>query len=88
MATVRVGVSLPESLLGDLSYVAGRLGITRSALLVQLCSEPASDLRSLVELVPDNPTEQDVKRLRGKSTELVELRVNQARSMEDDLFRS
>ena len=84
--TVRVSFTVPEGLDDDLRYLSRRTGVTRSALLVSLLSEPLHDLRGLVEAVPDNPTPEQVVRARGASLELVEERVGSLRKLGDDLF--
>lgn len=82
----KVTLSIPPALVEDLDYISGRVGITRSALVVSLMSEPIQDLRGLVEMVPDNPTPEEVVRLRGKSHSIVEERVSSLRRLSDDLF--
>jgi hypothetical protein len=82
----KVTLSIPPQLVDDLDYISGRVGISRSALITSLMSEPAHDLRGLVESVPENPTPEEVVRLRGKSRALVEERVSGLLRMSDDLF--
>lgn len=83
---VRMTFTLPPQLREDISYLAGRLGVTRSALVGQLMGESMADLRRLVEQIPDNPSDVDIRRFRGSSEELVSQRVGSLRRMGDDLF--
>jgi hypothetical protein len=62
------------------------MGITKSSLASELLSTPLDDLRSLMEMVPDNPTEADLLRASGKSNELIASRLRSLRSLEGDLF--
>jgi hypothetical protein len=82
----RVTYSLPSELVDGISYLSARVGVSRSALVGEFLSVPVHDLLLLVQDIPDNPTEQDVVRFRGRSVSLVESRVSQLRSMENDLF--
>lgn len=83
---VRMSFTVPPQLRADLDYVSARLGITKSALLTELVGQPLTDLRSLMELVPENPTEADLLRARGKSNELIVSRLQSLRQIEGDLF--
>ena len=86
MAYRKIAVSLPEELVLSLDYVAKRMNITRSALLSEISSEPAHDLKSLFDGLPENPTKEDILRSRGQSIELINQRMASARRMKDDLF--
>lgn len=83
---VRMSFTVPPSLRADLDYLSARLGITKSALLSELVSTPLHDLRTLVESVPDNPSEADLVRARGLSNELITQRIQSFRRIEGDLF--
>lgn len=83
---VRMSFTVPPQIRADLDYVSARLGITKSALLTELVGQPLTDLRSLMELVPENPTEADLLRARGKSNELIVSRLQSLRQIEGDLF--
>jgi len=78
--------TLPPQTRADLDYLSDRLGVTKSALVAELLGTPLHDLRSLVEMVPDNPTEEDALRARGKSNELIAKRLQSYRKLEGDLF--
>ena len=86
MAYKKITVSVPEEFVLYLDYLAKRLSVSRSSVLVQLAGEPIEDLYKLIAAVPDNPTEEDIKRAKGASVQLIEERVNHARSLSDDLF--
>lgn len=83
---VRMSFTLPPPVRADLDYLSDRMGVTKSALVAELLGGPLSDLRSLMEMVPDNPTEADVLRARGKSNELIVKRLQSLRRIEGDLF--
>ncbi len=83
---VRMSFTLPPQTRADLDYLAGRLGITKSALVTELLGAPLNDLRSLIEMVPDNPTPDDLLRARGASNKLITDRIQSYRKIEGDLF--
>lgn len=83
---VRMSFTVPPQLRADLDYLSSRLGVTKSALLSELLTPALADLRSLVEMVPENPTEDDVIRARGKSNEMITNRLQAFRKLEGDLF--
>jgi len=83
---VRMSFTVPPSLRADLDYLSARLSITKSALLTELVTGPLADLRSLLQLVPDNPTQDDLVRARGRSNELITQRLQSLRRIEGDLF--
>jgi len=83
---VRMSFTLPPQLRADLDYLSSRLGVTKSALVSELLTSPLHDLRSLVESVPDNPTQEDLIRARGTSNELITQRLQSYRKIEGDLF--
>ena len=83
---VRMSFTLPPSVRDDLDYLSRRLGVTKSSLLSGILAGPLSDLRSLAESIPDNPTEDEVLRARGRSNELIVQRLQSLRRIEGDLF--
>lgn len=83
---VRMSFTVPPSVRSNLDYLSTRMGITKSALLTELITTPLSDLRDLMEMVPDNPTKDDVLRASGRSNELIAARLRSLRSIEGDLF--
>lgn len=83
---VRMSFTVPPQVRADLDYLSARLGVTKSALISELLATPLADLRSLVEMVPDNPSQDDLLRARGKSNELITDRLQSYRKLEGDLF--
>jgi metal-responsive CopG/Arc/MetJ family transcriptional regulator len=82
----RTSFSLPRQMVRDLAYLSQRIGVSRSALLADLSTEPLADLRALVEQIPENPTPADIVRLRGKSEEVVQRRLAQLHELDKGLF--
>jgi hypothetical protein len=83
---VRVSFTVPPHIRSNLDYLSVRLGVTKSALVSELLDSSLSDLRELMEMVPDNPTTDDIIRARGKSNSLIAHRLRNLRSIEGDLF--
>lgn len=83
---VRMSFTVPPQIRADLDYLSTRLGVTKSALLVELLGSALHDLRSLVEMVPDNPSPDELLRARGKSNEMIATRLRSYRKLEGDLF--
>lgn len=84
---VRMSFTLPPRVRDDLGYLSGRLGVTKSAFVSALLGEALVDLRRLVEdNIPEQPTDDDVKRFRGDSRALIEERVGSLQRMTNDLF--
>lgn len=83
---VRMSFTVPPSVRANLDYLSTRMGVTKSALLTELITTPLGDLRDLMEMVPDNPTKEDVLRASGRSNELIAARLRSLRSIEGDLF--
>lgn len=82
--TVRVSLTVPESLRTDLDIIATRLGVSRSALVTNLLLPGISDLITLLDLLPDEPSENDLLRARGKSVELIGARIAEVFTAEGD----
>ena len=83
---VRMSFTLPPAIRDNLHYLSTRMGVSKSSLVAELLGAPLSDLRGLMELVPDNPSEADLLRARGRSNELIAARLRSLRSIEGDLF--
>ena len=86
MAVSKISVSLPTQLVEDLDYLAGRTGVSRSALIGELLTEAVSEVRKILELVPPNPTPAEMLRMRGQSEEAIRSRLESIKGMTDDLF--
>lgn len=86
MAHKKITVSIPDYVVDDLDYVSNRISTTRSALLSNMLAEPAATLRSLLEDLPENPTDADILRSRGASARLIDARIQKIKDTESDLF--
>lgn len=83
--TYRCTYTLPVEMAHNISRIAKRLGVSQSALLATVMEEPIANLATLVDEIPPRPTGEDVKRLRGKSVELIKGIVDEAlRDLGDD----
>mgnify|MGYP002795089522 FL=1 len=83
---VRVSFTVPPEPRSEREYLSARLGVTKSALVTELLGTPLRDLRSLVEMVPDNPTQDEMLRARGASNDMIAGRLRSYRKLEGDLF--
>lgn len=83
---IRTSFTLPPDVHDDLSYVARRLGVTRSALVADLLREALSMVVPSLRELPEDPDERDVLRYRGESERLIDQRLESARRLRDDLF--
>lgn len=68
---MRLQVTLENAVFADLTYLADRLRVSRSALLSTMVGPALRDLRALMESIPPEPTPEDVRRLRGRSVDLI-----------------
>lgn len=82
----KISVTLPPDLVADVDYVAGRLGVSRSALMGQLLPDGIEILRGLLVDVPENPAPEDVIQFRGASADEIRSRIEQLKGMADDLL--
>lgn len=83
---LKVAMSLPPTLVDDLDYLSGRLGVSRSALAAELLTDAAAEMRRVLALIPPNPTPGDVLRMRGESEAFIRERIAAAARLTDDLF--
>lgn len=89
MASRKISISMEENMISDIDYLSGRLGISRSSLVSQLLGDGLSTAVVLMRSVPEDPSElspDQVKRLRGQSRDIVRAKVENLRSMNEDLF--
>ena len=77
MKVKKTSFSLAPSLINDLDYIASRMGISRSALLMNISQVPISDLRKLLEGIPENPSQADILRNRGESRKIITQRMDE-----------
>lgn len=83
---LKIAMSLPPALVGDLDYLSTRLGVSRSALAAELLRDAAKEMRDIISLIPPNPTPADLLRARGTSQAYIRQRVENAARLADDLF--
>jgi hypothetical protein len=67
----KISVTVSPTLVADLDYIGSRIGASRSALISELMSPAAADMRRLLESFPPEPTPADVLRLRGESAQVI-----------------
>lgn len=80
--SVRVTVTLPATVLNNLDRVARRMGVSRSALLGELLAVPVEAMAEVVDALPAvGSTEDDAKRVRGKSAALIRRAVQEAQAL-------
>lgn len=87
----RVTLSLPPELVHNLTYIAERMKVSRSALVSELMVEPIGDLYRLTKAIPEDLHTADkdtVKRARGDSLALIEARMDSLQRTANDLFSS
>lgn len=82
----KITISVPPTLVDDLDYLSVRLGVSRSAIISELMCDTVAHMRSMVELVPENPTPADARRFRGESAELIRQRMASLQGIADDLL--
>jgi len=82
----KISITAPPPLVDDLDYLAGRLGVSRSAIVSEILGVTVSDMRRIFELIPPNPTQSDVLRMRGESAELVRQRLASLQGIAHDLL--
>lgn len=82
----KISITVSPELAADLDYVAGRLGVSRSAIISELLVAPVSDMRAMLDQLPLNPTPADVVRFRGASAEVVRDRLTNLQGIADDLL--
>lgn len=82
----KITISVPPGLVDDLDYLAGRMGVSRSAIISEVLSGSLEEMRAIMEQVPENPTQADVLRMRGDSAELVRQRLASLQGIANDLF--
>lgn len=82
----RVSFTVPADVADEITYIAKRVGVSRSALVVDVLRETIDTVGPLVRSVPEAPTDTDVVRYRGESERIVAERLERARRLKDDLF--
>jgi hypothetical protein len=83
----RVSLSLPESLVDDLDYISHRLGVSRSGFIASMLQQAdMRSLRALVSHIPEQPTDDDVKRFRGSSQAYFDEQLQRLQQLQGGLF--
>lgn len=82
----RATFSLPAKLAQDINRLAKRMGVSQSALLSELLTEPITAMCDIIDQIPSTgATTDDVKRAKGKSVALIRDIVGQAQSLVHEL---
>ncbi len=84
MAGKRVTFYLSPDLDDSLVLISKRMGVSKSILVNKLLEAPLSDLKTLVTMLPENPTGADILRFKGKSMAVVDERVRQMHEVLQD----
>lgn len=84
----RVSLTLPPSVVEDLTYVAERLGVSRSALAADLLRDPLASTAETLREIDAPAVEPYAVRYRGSSQRVVDERLESARRLGTDLFSS
>jgi len=82
--TYRATFSLPVDLATGINRVAKRMGVSQSGLLAVVLTDPIAQLDELLAGVPVAAEPADIKRLRGKSAELIRAVVSDAMAFVDE----
>lgn len=80
MANKVVSLSLPPEVVSDLNYIHRRMGISKSALVTSLLQGGLPSLRQLLESLPPEPDDKDMRRLRGDSAQMILAEINKLQS--------
>lgn len=78
----RASFTFPAPLARDISRLAKRLGVSQSAMLTELLTEPIAAMCSIIDTLPTaGATEDDVRRAKGRSVALIKEVVDQAQAL-------
>jgi hypothetical protein len=91
---VRMSFTVPPQFQDDLNYISARMGISKSAALVNLLSEPLPSIVQLLREIPAEPPTDDLgkrrvaRRFRDSSMQAIEDETAKLKSILDgmDLF--
>jgi hypothetical protein len=82
----RATFSLPAELARNINRLAKRMGVSQSALLTELLTEPIDAMCGVIDEIPTaGATPDDVKRAKGKSIALIRDVVQQAQALTTEL---
>lgn len=80
--TRRTTFSLPTETLDRIERLARRMGVSQSAFVSELLSEPIAAMASIIDALPEQgATVGDVKRARGRSLGFIRDAVTQAQDL-------
>jgi len=71
----RLSLSVPSELAADLNFISRRMSISKSAVITELVGKGLKDFRMLLEALPPEPSDTDMKRFRGTSAEMITNRM-------------
>lgn len=78
----RATFTFPAPLARDINRLAKRLGVSQSAMLTELLTEPVAAMCSIIDTLPSaGATEDDVRRAKGRSVALIKDVVDQAQAL-------
>ena len=82
----KISITLPEEILADLSMIANAMGISRSAFIAELLSEPIGEMMAVARAIPQNPTKTDLLRFRGESEAMIKGKMRELDRMVKELY--
>lgn len=78
----RVTFTMPASLARDINRLARRMGVSQSAFISELLTDPILAMCDVIDAIPETgATADDVKRARGKSVALIRDVIEQAQAV-------
>lgn len=83
---VRTSFTAKPSLVADLDFLSARIGVSKSAIINDILGDAVAYLRAMVETVPENPTKEDMLRMRGKSEAVISDLLRQYRELDQGMF--
>jgi len=87
--SVRCSFTLPAETADQLAAIAARLGISRSALVAELLSDTLGAMQLLIDVLPPGKvhrlSEDEVRRFRGASIDLIRKAVAEAQEAARDI---
>lgn len=82
---IKTSMSLTPGVYANLCTISTRLGVSRSALVSELLSDPLEEMCKLFEHVPAAPTVADLVRFRGESMRVVQERIASMDALVDSI---
>lgn len=76
----RTSMTLPDQLVDDLDFIASKIAVTRSALVSEILTSSAADLRKVVEAIfPDDEENSFRRRTGSEVARLIRTQLNVAK---------